>query len=206
MLKIWGRKNSANVQKVLWCCAELDIPFERVDVGGAFGRNHEPDYLAMNPNARVPTIKDGELICWESNTIIRYLAATRNGARLHPTDPVRRTEVERWMDWQLAQLTPKMTTLHFGYYRTPPEQRNQAALDAALTESSANWSILDRHLDGRRYLAGDDFSLADISIGPFVHRWHVYPVARPSLPHLKAWYERLAERPGFQAHVAGPVS
>ena len=206
MLKIWGRKNSANVQKVLWCCAELDIPFERVDVGGSFGGNDQPAYLSMNPNGRVPTIQDGELICWESNTITRYLCATRNGARLHPADPVRRTEVERWMDWQLAQLTQSMTTLHFGYYRMPPEQRNQAALDAAFEESSKNWAIVDHHLDGRRYLAGDELSLADIGIGIFAHRWLVYPVKRPPSPHLKAWYERLAERPGFAAHVAGPVS
>lgn len=206
MLKIWGRKNSANVQKVLWCCAELDIPFERVDVGGSFGGNDQAPYLAMNPNGRVPTIQDGELICWESNTIVRYLCATRNGARLHPTDPARRTEVERWMDWQLAQLTPRMTTLHFGYYRTPPEQRNQAALDAAFEESSKNWMIVDHHLDGSRYLAGDEFSLADICVGIFAHRWLVYPVKRPSSPHLKAWYERLTERSGFAAHIAGPVS
>ena len=104
MLKIWGRATSSNVQKVLWCCAELDIEFERVDVGGPFGGNRDPEYLAMNPNGLVPTVKDGDLVMWESNTICRYLAATRNGEHLYPRDPAARTHVERWMDWQLAVI------------------------------------------------------------------------------------------------------
>ena len=104
MLKIWGRASSSNVQKVLWCCAELDIEFERVDVGGPFGGNRDPEYLAMNPNGLVPTVKDGDLVMWESNTICRYLAATRNGEHLYPRDPAARTHVERWMDWQLAVI------------------------------------------------------------------------------------------------------
>jgi glutathione S-transferase len=96
MLKIWGRASSSNVQKVLWCCAELDLPFERIDLGGPFGGNRDPEYLQLNPNGLVPTVKDGDLIMWESNTICRYLASTRNGERLYPRDPAARTHVERW--------------------------------------------------------------------------------------------------------------
>ena len=111
MLKIWGRTTSSNVQKVLWCCAELGIDYERVDLGGPFGGNRDPEYLTMNPNGRVPTIKDNDLILWESNTICRYLATTRHGERLYPSNPAARANVERWMDWQLATSGPPMAAL-----------------------------------------------------------------------------------------------
>src|SRR5262249_53562588 len=115
MLKIWGRTSSLNVQKVLWCCVELGIEFERIDWAGQFGGNDDPDYRAMNPHGRVPSIKDGDVVVWESNTILRYLCATRGGARLHPENPAARSAVECWMDWQLAGLNPSMTALLLGY-------------------------------------------------------------------------------------------
>jgi len=205
MLKIWGRTTSSNVQKVLWTCAELDIPFERVDWGGPFGGNRDPAYLALNPNGLVPTVEDGNLVIWESNTIIRYLCAKHNGAHLHPTEPARRTEVERWMDWQLASLGPPMGVMLMGYYRTPPEQRDARALEAARMRAIEYWSMVEHQLERGPYIAGAEFTLADIVLGMFGHRWHVYPIERPSLPRLKAWYERIAERPGFKAHIAGPV-
>lgn len=205
MLKIWGRTTSSNVQKVLWTCAELDIAFERVDWGGPFGGNKDPAYLAMNPNGLVPTVEDGGLVIWESNTIIRYLCATRGGERLHPRDPARRTEVERWMDWQIASLAQPMGVMLLGYYRTPPEQRDPKALEAARLRAIELWTMVEQQLGRGPYIAGDAFSLADIALGMFGHRWHVYPIERPPLPRLKAWYERIGERPGFKAHIAGPV-
>ncbi|HVY59913.1 MAG TPA: glutathione S-transferase N-terminal domain-containing protein [Xanthobacteraceae bacterium] len=203
-IRIWGRKSSLNVQKVLWCCVELGIEFDRIDWGGTFGGNDDPDYRAMNPNGRVPTIRDGDRIVWESNTILRYLCATRDGARLLPTEPYRRSEIERWMDWQLAALNPSMTTLLLGYYRTPADKRDAAALENARKLAIVQWTIVEKWLEGRDYLA-DDFTLADIGNGILVHRWHSYPIERPDLPRVRAWYERLSARPGFQAHVAGPV-
>ncbi len=205
MLKIWGRSSSLNVQKVLWLCAELGIDFERVDLGGPFGGNDDPAYRAMNPNGRVPTVKDGETIIWESNTILRYLCATRGGAHLHPAEPARRSEVERWMDWQLATLNASMTPLLIGYYRTPTEKRDAAALEAARKDGIAHWSIVEGQLVGRDYLAGRELSLADFGIGILAHRWHNYPIERPALPRLKAWYERLRQRPGYAAHILGPI-
>lgn len=206
MLKIWGRKNSSNVQKVLWTCAELDVAFERVDWGGAFGGNKDPAYLAMNPNGLVPTVQDGDLIIWESNTIMRYLCAKHGGEHLHPKEPARRTYVERWMDWQLQTLIPPMATLLFGYYRTPVEKRDPAALEAARQRGIELWSIIDNQLARGDYLAGGALSLADICVGIWSHRWHAYPIERPSLPRLAAWHERIAREPGFRTHVAGPVS
>jgi glutathione S-transferase len=206
MIKIWGRSTSLNVQKVLWCCVELGIDFHRIDWAGPFGGNDDPAYLAMNPNGRVPTIEDGDKIVWESNSILRYLCAVYGGARLHPTDPFVRSEVERWMDWQLASLNPPMTTMLLGYYRTPENKRDVAALEAARKEALRCWTIVERFIAGRQYLTGADLSLADIGNGILVHRWHNYPIERPELPNIKAWYQTLCGRPGFAQHILGPIA
>jgi glutathione S-transferase len=201
MLKIWGRATSSNVQKVLWCCAELDLEFERVDVGGPFGGNRDPEYLAMNPNGLVPTVKDGDLVMWESNTICRYLAATHNGEHLYPRDPAARTHVERWMDWQLAVVAPPMGQLLFGLVRSTPETRDPAAIEAARRRAGAAWTIVDDELKDRPYLAGNHLSLAEIVLGTLIYRWFAFPIERPELPNLRAWYDRVHQRPGFKKHI-----
>ena len=204
MLKIWGRASSSNVMKVLWLCEELSIPHERIDAGGEFGRTTEPFYLAMNPNARVPTIEEPDgYSLWESNSILRYLVATRKpGDPIHPTAPKARGEVERWMDWQLATLSGPMTTVFFTYVRTPEAKRDMAATAKARDEAEALWRIVDHQLQGRDYLAGG-FSLAEIALGPYLHRWFALPVPRAPMPNLEGLYARLkAQHPGFAAHVA----
>ena len=201
MLKIWGRATSSNVQKVLWCCAELDLEFERVDVGGPFGGNRDPEYLAMNPNGLVPTVKDGDLVMWESNAICRYLAATRNGEHLYPRDPAARTHVERWMDWQLAVIGPPMGQLLFGLVRSTPETRDPAAIEGARRRAAAAWTIIDDEVKDRPYLAGDHLSLAEIVLGTQIYRWFAFPIERPELPNLRAWYDRMHQRPGFKKHI-----
>jgi glutathione S-transferase len=205
MLKIWGRATSSNVQKVLWTCTDLDVPFERVDWGGPFGGNNEPAYRAMNPNGLVPTVQDGDLIIWESNTICRYLCAKHGGERLHPTDPAKRTHVERWMDWQLAALTPPMGAMLLGHYRTPPERRDAAALETARQRAAEYWKMVENQLTHGNYLAGDTLTLADVCVGIWGYRWHAYPIERPSLPRLKAWCDRLGQSRGFRMHVEGPI-
>ena len=143
MLKIWGRATSSNVQKVLWTCAELNIPFERVDIGGPFGGNRDPEYLRLNPNGLVPTVKDGDVVMWESNTICRYLATTHQGDRLYPSDPAQRTHVERWMDWQLAVPGGPMGALLYGLIRSTPETRDRTAIEAARRRAASAWTIVD---------------------------------------------------------------
>ncbi len=206
MLKIWGRTTSSNVQKVLWCCAELGIDFERVDLGGPFGGNRDPEYLRLNPNGLVPTVKDGDLVMWESNTICRYLATTRGGERLYPKDPAKRTHVERWMDWQLSSAGPPMGQLLFGLIRTRPEARDPAAIEAARQRALAAWTIADEALADRPYLAGQDLTLAEIALGTLVYRWHAFPIERPPLDNLKAWYERMRQRPGFKTYIEIPIT
>ncbi len=206
MLKIWGRKTSSNVQKVLWCCGELGIAFDRIDVGGAFGGNQDAEYLALNPNGLVPTIRDGDLILWESNTICRYLASTHSGERLYPSAPAERAKVERWMDWQLSTMGPPMGTLLYGLIRSKPEQRDPAAIEAARRKAAAAWMIVEDALAAAPFLAGPEMSLAEIVLGSLVYRWHAFPIERPPLPKLKAWYDRMRERPAFKTHIEIPIT
>src|SRR5207245_3725876 len=154
MLRIWGRASSSNVQKVLWCCAELDIAFDRVDHGGPFGGNRDPEYLKLNPNGLVPTVIDGDLVMWESNTICRYLAATRNGERIYPRDPAARTDVERWMDWQLSVVGGPMGQLLFGPDCTKPDARAAGAIEAARRRARTAGTIGGYAASHRPDLAG----------------------------------------------------
>lgn len=214
-LQIWGRANSVNVQKVLWCCGELDLAFERIDAGLQFGVVDTPEYRAMNPNGRVPTLVDGEVTLWESNTILRYLALREAeqrpdspATRLYPAGAARRARVERWMDWTLATLQPAERPLFWGMVRTPPEKRDMAAISAASAATGAAWRIVEAHLGhGQAFIEGPDLTLADIVVGSYVRRWFGIDVEnRPELPRLKRWHERLAERPAFQRHIAPPLS
>jgi glutathione S-transferase len=206
MLKIWGRATSSNVQKVLWCCGELGIPFERVDIGGPFGGNQDPEYLALNPNGLVPTVRDGELVLWESNTICRYLATTHRAERLYPAMPAGRALVERWMDWQLSTLGAPMGALLYGLIRSKPEGRDHAAIEAARRKAIVAWTIVEDALEGRLFLAGPELSLAEIVMGTLVYRWHAFPLERPPLRNLKSWYERMRERPAFKTYIEIPIT
>lgn len=208
MLKIWGRANSSNVMKVLWLCEELGQPFERIDAGGAFGRTKEPDYLAKNPNALVPTIEEPDgFALWESNTILRYLARSRpGGAALYPAEPRAAADVERWMDWQLSALNAPMTTVFFTYVRIPEPERDYAATAKARDVAERLWAMVEARVARQDFICGDRLTLADIALGPYIHRWMRLPIARAEMPALAAWYARLAARPGFVAHCGGPLS
>jgi glutathione S-transferase len=206
MLKIWGRTNSINVQKAMWAVAELGLPHERIDVGGPFGGLDTAEYKARNPNSRIPTIDDNGVIVWESNTIVRYLAARYGAGKLWPVEPAHRSEADRWMDWQQTTLAPDMFPVFWGLIRTPPEKRDHAAIKAAGDKLAASWSLLDQHLSGRAYVAGAEFTMGDIPVGAAFWRYTKLEVAKPPLKHLGAWHQRLQERPPFRQHVALPLS
>jgi glutathione S-transferase len=207
-LKIWGRKNSVNVQKVLWCLRELDLPYERIDAGMAFGRNNEPDYLAMNPNGRVPTLVNGDFVLWESNSIMRYLAlAYRPESPIYPQTPKRRAGVDRWLDWTLSTLQPVDRPVFWALVRTPLEQRDMVAIQKDVDAEAVQWRIVDAQLATRRFIEGDDFTIADIALGAYARRWFgVEGVRKPHLAHLERWFAQFAERPGFQQFLAPPMS
>ena len=207
MLRVWGRTNSSNVMKVLWLLDELGLPFERIDAGGVFGRTDTAEYRAMNPLGLVPTLEDGGFTLFESNAILRYLCNARAPASpMYPTAPPARGTVDAWLDFQQTALNRPQGVVFAGLVRTPPEQRDNAAISAAVTEAGRIWGILDARLASRTFIAGDNLTLADIAFGVHAHRWFVMPIARPDCPHLHAWYERLLARPAYRRHAAQPLS
>jgi glutathione S-transferase len=207
-LTVWGRVNSVNVQKVLWCLAELDLAYERIDAGMQYGRTREPEYLAMNPNARVPTLVDGDYALWESNSIMRYLClAYRPDSPIYPEPPKRRAAVDRWLDWTLSTVQPVDRPVFWALVRTPPERRDMAAIQRDADAEAEVWRIAEHHLSSRRYIEGDQFTIGDIALGAYARRWFgVEGINRPHQPHLERWLELLGERRGFQQFVAPPMS
>jgi glutathione S-transferase len=205
MIKVLGRLTSINVQKVMWCIDELGLQHERTDLGGPFGGNKEPAYLAKNPNGVVPTIEDDGFVLWESNSCVRYIASKYGAGSLWPTDPTVRGDSERWMDWQLSTLGAPMTTVFWTFVRTKPEDRDLKAAEAAAKRLNELYPMVDKALAGRRFLAGDQLTVGDIALGGFAYRWYNLPIERAKLPNLEAWYARLGERPAYKKNVMNPL-
>jgi glutathione S-transferase len=205
-IKIWGRKDSSNVQKVLWCCHELGVAYERIDLGGSFGGNKERRYLALNPNGVVPTIEDGNFVLWESNSIVRYLVDKYGEGRLLPSTPEGRASANRWMDWQLSTLGPVMVPLFWGLIRTPEEKQDKAAIKSAQQKAIRAWQILDDYLADRSYLSGEEFGMGDIPLGVWVYRWFNLPIEPPKMAYLAAWYDRLSKRQPYKTHIMTPIT
>ena len=201
MLETWGRTNSYNVQKVLWCCEELEIPYKRHDAGGLFGVTDTEEYLDRNPTGLVPTITDGDLTLWESNTIVRYISAKYGAGSLWPEDPAKRALADKWMDYQLGTLFPAFRDALVGLIRTAPENRNSEKIDASVCATAGVIPVLDTHLEANEYVAGSSLTMGDVALGSLVYRWFELDIDRPDLPSLRAWYERLADRSAFQKTV-----
>jgi glutathione S-transferase len=206
MLKLWGRINSINVQKVLWTLAELNVPYERTDAGLQFGVVNEPFYRRMNPNGRVPTIEDDGFVLWESNAIVRYLSAKHGAGTLSPNDPRQRADADRWMDWTTSTVAPAITPVFWGLIRTPPEKRDLKAIDEGVKKLAEAFQVLEQSLEGRDHVAGKSFTMGDIPLGTFVYRWNALDVKRPKLPRVEAYYQRLQQRPSYKKHVMLPLT
>jgi len=201
MLKIWGRKTSSNVQKVMWAVGELGLVHVRVDIGGPFGGNREPAYLSLNPNGLVPTLQDDGFVLWESNAIVRYLAGRYGAGRLQPEDPNARALADQWMDWQLSVVAPAITPAFWGLVRTPPAQRDPGAIAASQARTTDAMRIFDAALARHPYAAGTAFSMGDIPLGIMVYRFYQLVPERPHLPNLERWYASIAARPSFAEHI-----
>jgi glutathione S-transferase len=201
MLKIWGRNTSINVQKAMWVVGELDLPHERIDIGGPFGKNDQPEYLAKNPNGLVPTLEEDDFLLWESNSIVRYLASKYGAGTLEPADLRARARATRWMDWQLTVCAPVLQPLFWGLIRTPPEKRDHAVIDAARVKTTAAMKILDAELSKTAFVAGDAFSMGDIPVGCVAYRFRRLVPERTGLDNLERWYTGLEQRPAFREQV-----
>ncbi|HEU4371942.1 MAG TPA: glutathione S-transferase N-terminal domain-containing protein [Telluria sp.] len=205
---LYGRRSSINVQKVIWCLAELGLvenrDYRRIDAGLAFGIVDTPEYLALNPNGLVPTLVDGEVVLWESNTIVRYLAASRGNTALLPAAPGERADVERWMDWQSSTFWATLRIAFLGLTRTPLAQRNEDAIKNAYRLSSTMLKILDAVLAKQPFVTPTGFTVADIGLALAVHRWMALAEdfsevleKPPAMPALQDWHQRVTARPAF---------
>ncbi len=199
-----GRLSSCNVQKVIWVLEELGLPYDHIELGGKFGGNNDPDYLAMNPNGRVPTIKDGELILWESDAIVRYLCAQYGAGTLWPEDPIARAPVEQWATWGTTELLGDWIALFWRLVRTPAEKRKNHIIERHLALTSQRMQLLDRHLAEHDYMVGNTLTMADVPAGMTLYRWYAMEIERPATPHVDDWYARLCERPAYQKGICVP--
>jgi glutathione S-transferase len=201
MLKIYGRRNSINVQKVMWAAGELGLAHERIDLGGPFGGLNTPQFLTMNPLGRIPVIDDHGAIVWESHAIVRYLAAKYGEGSLWAADPAERSIADRWMDWAQADLYPAFFGVFGGFFRTPESQRNWPAIRAAQTRTTALYRVLDKLLADQPFITGDKFTMGDIPAGTTLYRYYNLEIERPHLPHLERYYVHLQERAAYREHV-----
>ena len=197
MLKIWGRKNSINVQKVLWCCGELNLPFERVDAGMEHGVNSTPQYKAMNPNGLVPTIDDDGFILWESHAIVRHLARKHGKGTLWPADEKVCADADRWMEWYDTTLWNNLRPVFWNLVRVEPDKRDMKLVEESRKKTASDLKIVENNLAGRDYMAGKVLTMGDIPMGVAVHRWFSLPIERPDFPRLAAYYQRLKQRPAY---------
>jgi glutathione S-transferase len=203
VIKLLGRKTSGNVQKALFLLEELHIPYTREDYGRQFGNTQTDAYRALNPNAKVPTMIDGDLVIWESHSILRYLAALL-APGLHGTTPGEKTLVERWMDWNLGALNTPYVAV-FKDAKNAPEAR-AADFAEQMKTLVEQLKILDGQLGKREWLALDTFTLAEVSLAPIVKRCLAFPIERPALPALETWQAKIDTRPAFQVAIGAKPS
>jgi glutathione S-transferase len=202
MLRILGKAASINVRKVLWTCDELGLPFAREDWGAGLQSTQQPSFLALNPNALVPVLVDGDFVLWESHAICRYLAHRNDGAALLPADARQRARVDQWMDWQATELNNAWRYAFMALVRRSPQHRDSAQIAASVASWNRHIGILDDHLARSSvYVAGAQFTLADIVIALSLGRWRLAPITRPHFPAVDAYCARLAQRPGFQQYA-----
>lgn len=206
MVKIYGRLNSINVQKVMWCAAEVGLDVTHENVGGAFGGNDTAAYLAKNPNGRVPLLEDGNFLLWESNAIVRYLSECYGEAPFFPADLQTRAQAGQWMDWASIAVSPSLTKIFWTLIRTAAADRDMEEMAAAEKALLPCWDILNRHLADRNFILGDSFTMADIPLGCACYRWNALDIDHPRFDAMQRWYQRLQDRPAYRQHAMIPLT
>lgn len=198
MITLWGRRNSANVQKVLWTLEELGVRYQREAVGGSFGGNRDADFMAMNPMGLVPVIRDGDVTMFESNAIVRYLAARFGHGTLRPDEHQQLAMAEQWMEWQQNVFAPPVLTIFMNNVRMTPDKRNAAAVADAEARAVEALKIADAHLARHDWFAGSQFTFGDIVMGCFLYRFMGLDCTKPDVPHVREWLEAIEAREAFR--------
>lgn len=200
-ITLWGRLSSANVQKAVWALEELELGYRHVPLGGPYKGLDDPAYLAMNPNGLVPTLRDGDLVVWESHAVVRYLAAAYGSGRLFPLDPKERAVVDQWTDWTATTFQPAWISVFWLLVRTPAAQQDAVAIQKAIAATLRCFRMMEERLGRAPYLGGEALTYADIVAGVSMYRWMTMPIERPAMHNLEAWHARLNERPAFRKSV-----
>lgn len=204
-MRVWGRRSSFNVQKVLWLMGELALDHQHIPAGGDHGGLDDPAFLAMTPHGRVPVMEDDGVVVWESHAILRYLAARHGGSDWWPGDPAERARTDGWMDWSQTTLQRDfLTGVFWGWYRTPDAERDMSAVKVAVAACARHFLLIDSILADQAFLGGDRIGLADIAAGTHLYRYFELDIDRPCLPHVEDWYGRLCRRPAYAEHVMIP--
>ena len=199
-MKLLGRLTSINVRKVAWTARLLGLDLPREDWGTGFRSTQEPDYLALNPNALIPVLLDGDFALWESNSICRYLAARQSDTGLLPAEPRARAKVEQWMDWQAGELNNSWRVAFMALVRGQPAAPE--AIEAGVASWNRHMGLLDAQLARTgAHVCGEHFTRADVVLGLSAQRWKNAPIERVELPAVEAWLQRLVARPGFADYV-----
>lgn len=204
MIKIWGRPSAYNVQKVLWCLNEIGVDYQNINIGGSLGGLDSPEFLIKNPNGRIPVLEIDNQIIWESNTIVRFLAAKYSHSQLWASDPFSRSLAERWIDWELASLQPIFLDLFWASYRTPIELQDAEFITKSAKCCEHKFNILDSHLATNHFVAGELFTMGDIAVATCLYRYFEMGIPTPAIPHVRRWYHELCERPAYQKTVMVP--
>ncbi|MBO0345885.1 glutathione S-transferase [Roseibium sp. CAU 1637] len=205
-MKIWGRINSSNVRKVLWCAEELGLAYQQIDAGGAFGLVDTPEFRALNPNGRIPCLQDGDFVLWESNTIVRYLVRKYGSGDILPDSLEQWASADRWMDWTTFSFGDPFKDLFWNMVRTTPDARDHAALEAGLKHCAAQFAVADAVLAKQPYLSGEALGIGDIPLGSLAYAWFAMEIERPDLPHLATWYQHLCDREAYRKGVMSPLT
>lgn len=205
-MKIWGRVNSTNVRKVLWCAEELGLAYDHINAGGSFGVVRDPDYLAMNPNGLVPCLKDGDLILWESNAIVRYLARRYGQWPFAAADAEASASADKSMDWASLSFASPFRDLFWNLVRRPPEQRSESEIKRGEEQCARLMAMADNALSTSPYLFGESLGIGDVPLGCIAYAWFSLPIERPALANLNGWYARLCERPAYKKAVMTPLT
>ena len=201
MLDIWGRKNSSNVIPVMWAVGELGVEHTRHNTGGSFGGDDTEEYGHLNPNRLIPTISDHGFVLWESMAITRYLCRKYGMGTVCPEDPQQAALADQWMDWYKSSLAANLMPVFFNLVRTEQAAQNALVIAQCTAATMTQLQTLEQHLQGRSYILGDGFSMADIPLGAMIYKFFNLDIERPSLPNIEAWYARLCERPAYQIHA-----
>ncbi|MEL6120163.1 MAG: glutathione S-transferase family protein [Pseudomonadota bacterium] len=202
MITILGRATSSNVQLVMWAIGELGLEHTRLDYGNVYGGLDTPEFLSMNPHGKIPVLKDGDLVVWESAAILRYLLSSYAEGGIWPEDPKARSQVDMWAEWGKNELCNAFTVpIFWPRVRTAAVVRDDAALDQAVARFNGYMALLDQQLTGKTFVCGKVFTAADIVIGHLLYRWFTIDVARDPHPQVEAYYARLSERPAYREHV-----